>query len=305
MLKIVCEEDVTAAIDRSEALEVVAEAYRAAASKQADVSQPSSMTLRGRLGSDNLMSVKGAVLDNLGVAGFRLRSAGDAFIYILDAATGKALGLVSEHWLYRLRTATTGLVTCRALMPEGASLIALVGTGRIAEQFVRSYHYALPGIPLLLASRVLERAQAAAERWQPFTPNKITAVPLKEAVANADIVITISDANERLFEASELKARTLVCAMGGRYEFDADVLAAADGFIVDEMDFVCHAGNGFAWIKSGQVTRKDLEERLDGTIGEILLGQKSVPRNGRVLAIIQGMAVCDLALGKLALDRAN
>jgi ornithine cyclodeaminase/alanine dehydrogenase-like protein (mu-crystallin family) len=46
-----------------------------------------------------------------------------------------------------------------------------------------------------------------------------------------------------------------------------------------------------------------LEKRVNATIGDVLLGRKSVENDGVVLTIIQGMAVCDVALAKLAFDR--
>ena len=92
--------------------------------------------------------------------------------------------------------------------------------------------------------------------------------------------------------------------MGGRHELDSDVLRAADAFVVDEMDFVCTIGSATHWIATGQLTRADLERRLDATIGELLVGAKSIGKDRRTLAIIQGMAICDLALAKTVLDRA-
>jgi ornithine cyclodeaminase/alanine dehydrogenase-like protein (mu-crystallin family) len=129
---------------------------------------------------------------------------------------------------------------------------------------------------------------------------------MQEAVTQADVVVTLSDAAEVLFAASQLKPEALVCAMGGRYEFNRDVLDKASVFVVDEMEFVAASGNASYWIRSGQLTREHLDERLDATIGEILLGGKSVNASGgRTLAIIQGMAICDLALAKTILDRVH
>jgi ornithine cyclodeaminase len=91
--------------------------------------------------------------------------------------------------------------------------------------------------------------------------------------------------------------------MGGGYEFDRDILDASTIFVVDEMDFVCAAGTASRWIKTGQLSRAHLTQRLDATIGDVLSGRKAVGR-GRILAIIQGMAICDLAIAATVLDRA-
>jgi ornithine cyclodeaminase/alanine dehydrogenase-like protein (mu-crystallin family) len=312
VFKVIEDDEARLLLDRAEAIGMVDAAYRMAASGQADVSQPSALLMRGRAGTDTHFKVKGAVLDTLNAAGFRLVCDGaltapdaSAYLYVLDADTGHPLGLVSESWLHRLRTASTGLVTCRALMPAGAKTLALVGTGRIAEEFIRSCHLVLPQVEIVLASRSNERAHAKAQTWRPLTPNSLSSASIRDSLAQADIVVTLSDAAEILFKASDLPSHTLLCAMGGRYEFDSDVLHAADVFVIDEMDFVCTFGSATHWITSGQITRADLERRLDATIGEVLLGTKKVDSGKRTLAIIQGMAICDLAMAKAALDRAG
>lgn len=312
MLRLIEDKQVRALLDRAEALEIVEAAYRAAAEGGADVSQPSAMHLRGRAGTETHYKVKGAVLDAFNVAGFRLIADtapevgdGSAYVYVLDAVTGQPLGLVAEPWLHRIRTASTGLVACRKLLPKGAQTLALVGTGRIAEEFVLSCQLALPGLGIVVASRSHERARMAADQWRSHTSSPVTSAPIREAVSQADVVVTLSDASECLFKASDLKPHALVCAMGGRHEFDSDVLASADAFVVDELDFVCTAGNAAHWIRSGQLTRDEVGARVDATIGELLAGHKQIERTGRILAIIQGMAICDLAIAKTVLDRSE
>lgn len=307
------EPDVRRLLDRAAAVGIVERAYRAAAGGGADVSHPSALSLRGRSGSGTMFKVKGAVLDEFGVAGFRLigdvadpPGGGRSYLYLADAATAAPLGLVAEKGLHRVRTAVTGLVTCRALAPPKAATLALVGTGRIAEEVVRCIEHVLPGMTLIVASRDPSRAEAAVERWKTLTPNPIlAATSIVAALAQAEIVITISDADETLFTARDLTPGTLVCAMGGRHEFERDVLDAAELFIVDEIDFVCTAGSGAHWLSSGQITRPALAARVDATIGEILAGRKQFSTAGTILAIIQGMAVCDLALAKFVYDRAT
>jgi ornithine cyclodeaminase/alanine dehydrogenase-like protein (mu-crystallin family) len=310
MLPVIEDDQVERLLGRAEVIDIVADAYRAAAVGAADASRPSTLVMRGRTGSDTHFRIKGAVLDALGVAGFRIIATGprvshNAYLYVADADTGRPIGLVSESWLYRIRTASTALVTCRALLPAGARTLALIGTGRIAEQFVRSCRLALPQVEIVLASRVSERAHACAECWRALTPLVLTAAEIPAALARADVVVTLSDAAEYLFKASELPAHALLCAMGGRFEFHSDVLDWAEAFVVDEMDFVCAAGSAAHWIETGELTRSELEQRLDATIGELLAGRRTIAPGKRTLAIIQGMAICDLAIAKTVLDRAG
>lgn len=312
MVMVLEEADVLGLIDREQAVGVIEQVYRAAALGNADVSHPSALHLRGKAGGGAVFKVKGGVLDEMGVVGFRLvgdlaspPGASCSYTYLIDATTATPIALVAEGALGRLRTALTALVTCRALAPPHAATLALVGSGRIPEEFIRCFDLVLPEYTILVASRSGDRARAAAERWRPLTRNRIEGAPsIKQAVAQADIVVTLTDADERLFEASDVKPGAFLCVMGGQREIDRDVLDAAASFVVDEFDFVCDVGSGGHWLKSDQIARAELESRVDATIGEILLGRRQLRKTGAVLAIIQGMAICDVALAKTVYDRA-
>ncbi|HUZ67529.1 MAG TPA: hypothetical protein VMU56_07695 [Beijerinckiaceae bacterium] len=313
MVLILQENEVSALIDRANAAQAIESVYREAALGGAAVSRPSAMRLRGASGGGATFKVKGAVLDARGVAGFRLigdldhpPGASVSYIYLVDASTAEPLALIAEAGLSRVRTALTGLVTCRALARADARRMALVGTGRIAEEFVRCLPLVSPERSVLVASRSQERALAAAQRWRDLTDATIEAAPsIKAALAQADIVVTLSDANERLFGADDLREATLVCAMGGRHEFDSDVLDWAQRLIVDEFDFVCDTGNGAHWLASGQITRERLAAKVEATIGQVLTHENPKAGAGRTLAIIQGMAICDVALAVSVYDRAR
>ena len=224
-LKTVSDEQAQSLVDRAEVLGIVEQAYRASADGQARVSEPAALSMRGPAGTGTAFKVKGAVLDTLNVAGFRLIADGaqasqetGANLYLIDATNGRPLGFVAEAWLHRIRTASTGLVTCRQLLPRSARRLALIGTGRIAQEFVRSCHLVLPQVEIVMASRSAERAKANAEAWRELTPLPLSAAPISEALSQADVVVTLSDAAEVLFAAAELQPHALVCAMGGRFE---------------------------------------------------------------------------------------
>jgi alanine dehydrogenase len=310
MISIIEDKEVQTLIDRHEAIDVIERTYRAAAMGKADTSHPAALSLRGPAGAGTSFKVKGALLEDMNVAGFRLvgdtsssGEHGSSYVFLLDAIRATPHALISEQWLHRLRTAVTGLVGCRALAPAKPQTLALIGTGRIAEEFIRIVHFGFADLPIVIASRSSERARDAVRRWCSLTKNPLSAADtVPEATRRSDIIITLSDADTRLFSAEDLKERALVCAMGGRHEFDVDVLNAASHLVVDEIDFVCTAGNGAYWIRSGQIGRATLEKRVSATVGDVLLGRKSIESDGIVLAIIQGMAVCDVALAKLAFD---
>jgi ornithine cyclodeaminase/alanine dehydrogenase-like protein (mu-crystallin family) len=60
------------------------------------------------------------------------------------------------------------------------------------------------------------------------------------------------------------------------------------------------------WLNKGLIERKILQEKVDAHIGEIVGNLVSGRENPteRIFAIIQGMAICDLALANYALTKA-
>ena len=108
-----------------------------------------------------------------------------------------------------------------------------------------------------------------------------------------------------LFGAEDLKPGTLVCAMGGRREFGRAVFDRASRFVVDEIDFVCTAGNVASWIREGGITRSEVEAAVDETIGQVLTRTERdpVPAGEIWLTVIQGMAACDVGLAKWCFDK--
>lgn len=312
-MRIVSGEEAQSILEVEGALTLIRDVYRMAAAGRADVSHPAAMHMRGGRDTQTAFKVKGAVLDDLGVAGFRLigdadarHGGGAAFCYLIDPRSGVPFALVDEIWLHRVRTALTGLVAVAALAPAVPKRLALVGTGRIALEFVRYLGIVLPGVPLVLASRDCVRAAEVAGEWARLTGCPIEAAPsVAEAVRSSDIVVTLSDAEATLFTPDDLRPGTLVCAMGGRREFDRGVLDRASRFIVDEIDFVCTAGNVGAWIRAGSITRGEVEEAVDETIGDVLTRAERdpVPPGEIWLAVIQGMAACDIGLAKWCFDK--
>ncbi|MCG6122962.1 MAG: NAD(P)-binding domain-containing protein [Microvirga sp.] len=314
-MRIVGEEEIKRAFDLDGALALIRSIYQMAARGAADVSSPAALSLRGANGTSGRFKVKGAVLDDLNVAGFRLIGDADpahgrdhAYCYLVDPRTMEPLALVDEEWLHGVRTALTGVVAVEALGPSVIDDIAIVGTGRIARHLASFLAKTHPKARITLASRSAERAASAAGAWsEEFATSFHTAASVPEAVGRASVVVTVSDADERLFGADDLRPGTLVCAMGGRREFERDVFDRADRLIVDEIDFVCTAGNVASWIASGTATRAEMEAQLDATIGEVLAERGSITTgtNEVCLAVIQGMAICDIGLAKWILDRSN
>jgi len=84
-----------------------------------------------------------------------------------------------------------------------------------------------------------------------------------------------------------------------------EVLKEFNRLFVDDMDYALFRGDYAAWVNNGDIAEKELRDKIDGNIGEVVLGSKQgrVSDNDRILAVIQGMAVCDLAMAAYCIEK--
>ena len=281
-------------------------AYRYYGRRRDVLSHPSSAFLDLPREKPAKCRLKGAQLAELGVAGVRLATPGHYYCWVVDFETGVPIGLVDEEWLHRRRTATTGALAAKWLAAPGAKVAALVGTGKIGAEFALTLPHALDLEELRVASRdPSNAARFAARHGRGAVPIR-AAGSIEEAVRGAQSVVTITTAKVPFLEPGWLAPGAVLLSMGGCPEVRFEVLAEADRLIVDDLDYALAQGDLHAWIADGHIAEEDLVARVDADIGEVALGAKPgrTKPEERVIAIVQGMAVCDLAMAKMVLDRA-
>ena len=250
---------------------------------------------------------KAAHMANLGIAGARLATPGHYYCWVIDIKTGEPIGLVNETWLARRRTATTAAIVSKWLARPDAKIATLFGAGKIGDEIYATLTHAFELDEFRIVAGHFENAETYAKRNNTGTTAPIR--PFKspeEAIDGADIVITMTTASEPFIEAGWLKPGALLCSMGGVPEVHFDVLAEVDTLVIDDLSYALAQGDLHEWIKGGDITEKQVLERIDADIGEIAIGAKPGRQHADelILAMIQGMAVGDLAMAKLVLDKA-
>ncbi|HEX2825976.1 MAG TPA: hypothetical protein VHP37_06495 [Burkholderiales bacterium] len=314
-LRIVGEDDVRALIDTDSALEIARRTLRDQAQGNASLSTPSAMTLDARRFGGGMFKFKAANVGHLGASGIRLISRMSAidpdaknFCAVYKHGNLALAGLVAELWISRIRTAAFGTAAVEVLANPGPLVVALFGTGKIANEIVPMLARALD----IRELRVSSRRQESIDR---FVAEHSTASSFElrgEADAarmldGADVVLTITDADKPLVHPGTLKRGALVCSMGGKNEIDFGVLAEIDRFVVDDTDFAMEVGDGGAWIRQGRLTPEKFCARVDALACEVAGGTKPgrLTPDDRILAIMQGMAVGDVAFAAYALQQAE
>jgi alanine dehydrogenase len=314
-IRILGEDDVRKLIDTDAALDIARRTLRDQAAGNSSLSTPSAMTLDATRFGGGKFKFKAANVGYLGASGIRLISRMSAtdpdaknFCAIYKHGGLALAGLVAELWISRIRTAAFGAAAVEALANPGAVVVALFGTGKIAQEIVPMLARVLQISEMRVNSRRPESTARFVSAHATALNCDLRAEPdARRMVEGADVVLTITEADEPLVRTGTLKRGAVVCSMGGRNEIEYDVLAEIDRLVVDDTDFATEVGDGGAWVRQGKLTREQFRTRVDALACEVVAGTKTGRRTpaDRILAIMQGMAVGDVAFAAYALRQAE
>jgi len=307
------DETVRSLIDVDLAIEAVEHAFTSYGHAREVLSDPPALLLPARKPTQAAFKVKGGRLASFGVAGFRMIADKETekgeqtidYCWIAEESTGRLIGLVDETSLHRLRTAVTGVVAAKWLARPESRVAVIVGAGKIADELPAPLCRAFDLQEIRIVARRPESAQAFAERHASVTRVK-PFTNVHEAAKDADIVLCISSSSTPVLQAADLAPGMFVCGMGGGAEIAVDALERADRFIVDDLEYAYSIGSVRGWVEQG-LDRAAISRRMDADIGEIAIKTKQgrIRNTDIVLAIVQGMAICDIALAHHVLTRAG
>ncbi|MEP9399100.1 NAD(P)-binding domain-containing protein [Mesorhizobium sp. KR2-14] len=295
------EADSRGAIEIALAAQIIDDTYRAIGEGRVHASAPSMM----RIGTTpHRLGAKGAVLDHLGVAGVRLTSRAAPRLMLWSLETGEPVAFFDERTMYRFRTGVSAAVVAGYLLrARPLRRAAIIGAGPIASQIALAIHELLKPSQIVVASRSPESAERFAADCRASGLPASSAQSAPEAVHEADLVVTITTANEVLVRREHLKDGATVLSMGGGLEIDHVIWASAAVRFVDDLSYALLQGDAHAWIAGGLIDAAGFEASLSGTIGELAAGRvPDRPSDGIAMAIVQGTTALDIALAHAVYD---
>ncbi|CAJ1435921.1 unnamed protein product [Effrenium voratum] len=206
--------------------------------------------------------------------------------------------LADGGYLTDLRTALAASLCVRSFAPQGAKVVALVGTGVIASLLVQQLPKILPEATLLVASRSREAAEkllAAASGWA-----ERRAVELAEAADLADVLVTCTPSSQPLI--SRLKPGQLIVALGadakGKRELGPQVFAGNPVVLADSKTQCLSFGECASAVKDGVLAADSVAE-----LGSYLAsGGARASAERSVVVDLTGVAVQDVVIASMVLD---
>jgi ornithine cyclodeaminase/alanine dehydrogenase-like protein (mu-crystallin family) len=219
-------------------------------------------------------------------------------VILFDPETGAPVCAVHAGEITAIRTAAASAVATEALARKDARRLALLGYGEQAGTHARAIRKVRDLESLVVWGRSPERARAFAERMQAELAVPVaTAGTVREAVAEADIICTVTAAAEPILKGAWVRPGTHLNLVGSSYagpvEVDND-LVLRSRFIADSREGVLHQGAEFLRAKEAGLVG---DEHIVGEIGQVLAGEIEGRRSAKEITAYKslGHVVQDLA----------
>ena len=271
----------------------------------------------GYLAGDRLHGLK--MLNNFpgnaqrGLPGF------NGMLSIFDSGTGLPLGVLEASYITSMRTGAAAALGVATLARKDARTLMLLGAGRQAIFMLAATLVVRPGIRKVVVVDPLDPANGEAFARQ--APGRLLAefgmgglegtafvasTSLPEALAQADAVITVTRATAPVIRKEWVRPGTHFSCMGadmvGKEELDPELFLGARSF-ADDLGQCSRFGEMQTPFRMGLITEADVA----GELGAVLAGRLEGRRSDAETTIFDatGLALLDLATGKLALDQAR
>ena len=230
------------------------------------------------------------------------------FLIALYDAEGTLLCTLDGDVITRLRTPAASALAIRHFAPADATTAALVGAGRQGWTHLEMLADEMPRLArVAVSARYTEEVDTLVARALGAGIPAVPAASPTEAVAGADVIVTVTSSAEPLFPAAAVSDRALICAVGAtkydRCEIDPALVARCAAVVCDDVaGSQVECGDLIAAVAQGRFAWADAIELHD-----VLAGNVTVPRAGAapVLFETQGVALQDIAVAALAYTRAT
>jgi ornithine cyclodeaminase/alanine dehydrogenase-like protein (mu-crystallin family) len=223
-------------------------------------------------------------------------------VTLFDGETGVVTAVLNASAITAIRTAAVSAVATRLLAREDTRKLAILGAGVQARSHLDSMRAVRDFDQVVLYSPTPGHAAGLAEKF-----GADTASSAEEAVGDADVVVTATNAAEPVLERSWLKDGAHLNAVGGRppqmTELDPETLAAAALFVDRRESAENEAGDYRRALEEGAIG----PDHIRAEVGEVLIGAKPGREGDGQLTIFRslGLAVEDLAAAEYVVRRAR
>ncbi|MGN6465833.1 MAG: ornithine cyclodeaminase family protein [Rhizobiaceae bacterium] len=313
---VLSDKDIAALLPMETAIEIVARAMLTVSAGKATLPLRSIMDVGGA----NRMGIMPGAMADPACHGVKLvslfpgnadagRSSHEGAIILFDPDHGSPTAVMNAGLLTAIRTAAASAVATRALAREDSKTLAVIGTGEQAEHHLQ----AIAAVRDIAEIRIVGRRAAKADLFVRRARSRFPALSfrsgtdVREAVAGADIVCTVTSAAEPILFGDWIAPGTHINVVGAsvpsKREIDAALVAKSALYVDYRPSTFAQAGEVIDAMDKGLVTR----DHVRGEIGEVLAGAARGRRGRDEITLYRslGIAAQDLACANYCLKQAR
>lgn len=221
-------------------------------------------------------------------------------VLLFDLATAAPIAFVAANALGAIRTGAASGVATRHMARADAKIAAIIGTGSQARTQLAAVAAARPLDRALVYSRTQEKRERFAAEMAAELGIPVEAVATAEdAVAEADIVCTITNSREPVFNGTKLKPGSHVNAAGSngwiRREIDDETIKRSALIACDDISDAKIECGELIWAAERRIFRWETAVELRDVVGGRVAGRPTP--DAITLFESQGLAVEDVAAG--------
>lgn len=299
-------EQVYAALPIGECVDVIERAMIAVSQGRADLPLRWLMPL----GNGNAMGVMPGALREPPVHGMKLislypdnpkqgLSSHQGILVLFDTVDGRPLATLDGASVTAQRTAAASAAATRALARPDSRVLALLGAGEQADHHLPAQLAVRDFDDVRVWTRTFANAQAFAARHAGTAPGIRACATAEEAVADADVIVTVTASSTAILKGDWLRPGQHVNLVGSSVasarEIDDAGLALGRYFVDTTAGANAQAGEYLDALKAGAIN----PYHLLGEIGEVYAGTLAGRLSASDITIYKslGVAAQDLAAG--------
>lgn len=194
---------------------------------------------------------------------------------LFDAESGRMLALLDGASMNPFKTGATGAVAVDELAREDAKTCAIIGSGAQARGQLRATATVREFDRVSVFSPTAANRRAFAEEFNEQLPADVAAVDsAADAVADADVIITATNAEDPVIRDTDIPDGAHITAMGqydpGRRELDAGTIARST-YVPDLRERAFQDAGAFLAARETGVIGDD---HIHAELGEIVAGHR-------------------------------
>jgi ornithine cyclodeaminase/alanine dehydrogenase-like protein (mu-crystallin family) len=231
----------------------------------------------------------------------------NALIILNDTQSGMPLAIMDGTLLSAMRTGAIGGIGAKYLARKDSAVVGMIGLGVQARTQAMALKEVLPGLKEIRGyRRSRDKAEKDALEIAELTGISTIAVDTaKDAIIGADVVVTVTLADEPIVKNAWMKKGSLFIHIGSYIEEEYDVVSNSNKIVLDDWDTVKHRKTPVIarMYDEGLIHDNDIYANLD----EIIAGKKAGRENDteRIFYSPIGMAHEDIAVASMIYERAK